>query len=447
MKEASDTKSTSKKAASSKPTAGGDNLCGGNANCDSTSVKDGTKKSGSKKGDEWVIDSTAHGNSDPLANTWGNTKDALGGDDKNGSTKNLTAKEWPAASGTADAPIITNTEDKQAGGDNPYGFTREQDEELLKWKAENGSKSWADFARDIGKQVFQCKKRFNQIKPKDWEPNASNQGGGGNGGEGKKEKIKEKEQNHNQNQGNGGNKKDEKKDGNKEEEKRGEKKEESDPVNLWKALDGIGFTDDTNDDKKDDAGRANNSYNSGSNDATETWGNKVEDGGTTGAGGFGRSKDAGTGFDPGDWWGPTAAVGVATTNRDTINNQSSNNAGGISQGSDNRASLATIKPTSRPSSDKAPSKSHSQHKASNDNNIQSTTVRPLELEVKPDDTFSADDLRLIARILQQDCSMVWNRVSWRFRDKTGRTLHPDEFEKKITGRLEVKDSEKGERRR
>jgi hypothetical protein len=27
-------------------------------------------------------------------------------------------------------------------------------------------------------------------------------------------------------------------------------------------------------------------------------------------------------------------------------------------------------------------------------------------------------------------------VSWRFKDKTGRNLHPDVFEKKITGRLD-----------
>ena len=42
--------------------------------------------------------------------------------------------------------------------------------------------------------------------------------------------------------------------------------------------------------------------------------------------------------------------------------------------------------------------------------------------------------------------MVWNRVSWRFRDKTGRTLHPDEFEKKITGRLEGENYGKSKRR-
>ena len=60
--------------------------------------------------------------------------------------------------------------------------------------------------------------------------------------------------------------------------------------------------------------------------------------------------------------------------------------------------------------------------------------RPAEYKLSPDDTFSQDELKIIARILQQDSSMVWERVSWRFKERTGRNLHPDVFEKKITGR-------------
>jgi hypothetical protein len=41
--------------------------------------------------------------------------------------------------------------------------------------------------------------------------------------------------------------------------------------------------------------------------------------------------------------------------------------------------------------------------------------------------------------------MVWNRVSWRFKDKTGRNLHPEMFEKKITGRIEERGSERDRR--
>jgi hypothetical protein len=60
-------------------------------------------------------------------------------------------------------------------------------------------------------------------------------------------------------------------------------------------------------------------------------------------------------------------------------------------------------------------------------------------EITPDAIFSADDLRTIARILQQDAKMVWDRVSWRFMDKTGRHVEPDVFEEKITGRGEGRE--------
>jgi hypothetical protein len=95
--------------------------------------------------------------------------------------------------------------------------------------------------------------------------------------------------------------------------------------------------------------------------------------------------------------------------------------------------------TAKSNSQKAPSnKAPSNKPASTKADPQQPTSRPLELELKPDDVFSADDLRLVAKILQQDCSLVWNRLSWRFRDKTGRTLHPDWFEKKIMGAVEGK---------
>lgn len=104
------------------------------------------------------------------------------------------------------------------------------------------------------------------------------------------------------------------------------------------------------------------------------------------------------------------------------------------------------------SASKAPSHHHS-HKSAHHHSTHvhhSTKDRaaaPLELEIKPDKTFSADDLRLVARILQQDYHMVWQRVSWRFKDKTGRTVLPAVFEKKITGRVEGQERERGERKK
>lgn len=100
------------------------------------------------------------------------------------------------------------------------------------------------------------------------------------------------------------------------------------------------------------------------------------------------------------------------------------------------------KPTSRPSSrDREKQRSSRRRSKSNESKHRShrhySSSHPGEYKVAPDSTFSQDELKLIARILQQDCSMVWDRVSWRFKDKTGRNLHPDVFEKKITGTLET----------
>jgi hypothetical protein len=369
-------KSTSKRAASVKPAADENNLGGGNPwdypVAKSESNKSSPGKSPSNKYNGWGPQNTSNGNSDPLASPWENNGDAPGGDGKNEGTNNPTPDAKPAASEPAEATSGSNAlattanEDEQHEDKNPHVFTKDEDDKMLKWKAENGTKPWADFAQEIGKQGPQCKERYGQIKPKDPDTNAGKQGGGKKG-------KKDKNFKHDQNQG------EKKKDDNKTSGKTGntknEKKAENDSCDIWGGIGGD-FMIDTNDDKKDDAAK----------------------------------------------------------NNDT--------AGGV----DNQTWPIPSNPTLKPPTNKTSAQARFQPNASN-NNTQSITGRPLALEVKPDDTFSADDLRLVARILQQDCSMVWNRVSWRFRDKTGRTLHPDEFEKKITGRLEGKGSEKGERRR
>jgi hypothetical protein len=411
-------KSTSKKEASVKPSVGGDDPWSGNTN-----AKNEPEKSGSKNDDTWGATGWDTGDGKSLDNAWDKPAGVSGGDDKKDDPGTAwdTTPSAPAAAETCDNPAPggedgKNDEKKDVKEDvDSDGWTKEQDEKLIQMKTEN-IKSWAEIGEEIGGKTKQdCIDRFKKIKPDDWKPNDGNKGGGGKGGEGKKGKNKEKKQSHDQNQGKGGNKQEEKKDSQTE-----DKKEKSNPSDSWGAWGVGGFMEDTTDDKKDDTDKANDTKNSGSNDVADTWGKKVEEGATTG-------------------------VDAATTSWDTINQPNANNGSGISQGFDNLAWGTTIEPN------KPPSISRSQHKASNNNNnnsnTQPITARPLEFEVKPDDTFSADDLRLVARILQQDCAMVWNRVSWRFRDKTGRTLHPDEFEKKITGRLEGKDGGKGERRR
>jgi hypothetical protein len=162
------------------------------------------------------------------------------------------------------------------------------------------------------------------------------------------------------------------------------------------------------------------------------------------------------GTDPG--WGPAPGGGEIFGGWDNTSDKGGNSGGApdawntaLDTTTNNAAGVADqwpsntqvpAKPASKAAS-KAPSNHHPSRRSSRHNQTTpANTAAPRHLEVTPDDTFSADDLRLVAKILQQDYSLVWNRVSWRFKDKTGRTLHPDVFEKKITGRVEGKGSEK-----
>jgi hypothetical protein len=186
------------------------------------------------------------------------------------------------------------------------------------------------------------------------------------------------------------------------------------------------------------------------------WDEKSKDGGekgTTGVGSWDKKSNNGDGKSAagGGGWNDTGGDGAndATTSPwDTNQNDTGgNNSGGFDNSwgapAKSASKAASKAPTHRQNSHHEHQSAH--HKSTDDH--QSTNTRPLELEVKPDDTFSADDLRLFARILQQDYQTVWNRVSWRFKDKTGRNIAPDVFEKKITGRVEGKGSERGGKRK
>jgi hypothetical protein len=394
----------------------------------SASKKSTSKKAASEKGEAW--DTAAGGNAwGPMADTTntagGGGWDTKANDDKKSETKadDTWGPQVPAATAEIDPFANAATaDDDEKKDDESSGWTAEQDKRLMELKTEDVKITWVKVAEEVGKTQDECKEHFKKIKPKDWKPNAAGgKGGGGDGGGGKKgKKNKGNDNNHNQ----GGDKKNQKK----EEEKK--KEEEADVGDLWGA---IGGGDD--DDKKDDTDKAKGwteTGNDGANDAKDEWGNKTGDAGTTGGG-----------ADAGDLWGGAATKGAAAdTNWDSNKDQTNNTSGGFDPSSTTWP--AATKPASvKATSAKAPSKAPS-HKSSSPN---TTKTRPQEYEVKPDKDFSADDLRLVARILQQDCGMVWNRVSWRFKDKTGRTMHPDVFEKKITGRVEGKGSEKGERRR
>ncbi|KAF2129656.1 hypothetical protein P153DRAFT_357195 [Dothidotthia symphoricarpi CBS 119687] len=355
------------------------------------------------------------------------------------------------------------------------GFTQEQDAKILDMKTNNAGISWAVIGEEIGKAGNACKDRFNTIKPKDWKP-ANVKGGGGKQKNKDKNQDKGKNQNQNQNQ--------------EDKEKKEEKKDEpsgGDAANAWNADTGENWVTDANatggENTWEAAGDANNNTWGAGGDVSGgkgDWGapgTSADANGTGNGGGWDGANDSGPGGgwgdtnigggdaatgdngwnnkpdgggDAGNSWDNSGNTGVAgdvwTTNADQNNNN------GIAEANPWNAPPAvavsepkvpTPAPTIRTPSEKGskkPSKNGSVHGSAN-----AARAAPLEFEVKPNDTFSGDDLRLIAKILQQDSQMVWDRLSWRFRDKTGRTLHPEVFEEKITGRVEGKEREEKRR--
>lgn len=326
-------------------------------------------------------------------------------------------------------------------------WSKEQDERLMELKGEN--KSWADIATAVDKKEHECKERFKQIKPKDWKPINAKGGGGG-------KQTKDKQKNKREEKQQDGDKRD-------EDDKNGAADGSFD-ANAW-----LGGGDNTG--KNDSRGNSNDKAGVRGNDTSwnddgnrdANWGGDgawgVTDGKSEkkddiedqwGGGGWdnadnedgdkkadvgSNNNEKGWGGDPGD----NAAMG-ARSNDDwgAIANVASKNSSSkkVSSSKDSSSNKGNKR-----SSDQAASQTGYKHRSSQ--SIENApTSSPKQYELKPDSTFSADDLRLIAKILQQDCSMVWNRVSWRFKDKTGRNLHPDVFEKKITGMVEDGGSER-----
>jgi hypothetical protein len=490
-------------------------------------------------------------------------------------------KKVPSEKG-GDAPKDWKNKDNKkekvmAEDDNPHGFTKDEDEKMLEWKATNSNKPWTTFADEIGKSADQCKERFKQIRSKDSNQNTSNDksngggggkgggngggqnNGGGEGGGGDQQNLtkKQKKALNKENKG-GGQVQGQQQKNNKKEEKPG-----GDPADLWGATTGGNDNNDTGDSgdlwgampgmgddavdhnndknskksnssnklddkeaapawgelggwegaadvssgnnvaswettnnnsggsKKDGTSNKGSSSNKGGNgwgDAAGGWninensgGSKRADGSNKGgniweptaniscgdASWGGADLGANNGFDANATWGDTGGGGTGdpkdawnsssqkpTTNNGggadawttgvdgandttgggwcTTNDQTNTN-GNNNTGFDNTDwSAPAAKSASKANTHK--SAHHHSHRSDHRSNKDHTNA-PLYLEVKPDSTFSADDLRLVARILQQDYQMVWSRVSWRFRDKTGRTIAPEVFEKKITGRI------------
>ncbi|RAR00811.1 hypothetical protein DDE82_007002 [Stemphylium lycopersici] len=371
-----------------------------------------------------------------------------GDENKDGKAAAATVQQQADTGGdapVAQAPTAAPATNSHAKEENDLStWTKEEDEKLMQMKTDNTDLPWPAFAVEFGKTAPECIARFKAIKPKGWKSNIAK----GDGKGGKKKGAKGDNQHRGQD-GDQKEKREEEKQGEQEkvQEDKEEEKNASDPANAWGPAFGnlpLGGNDDNEDepDKAKDpnaSGTGNNEWDvMNTGDATKNNWEATNAGGTDGANDVGdTTKDQ----------NDTAAEGVLastwepTAMQDNNNNNNVGGGGGIPASKDDPWPTEN-KPASTRHSKKAPSQSRSHHSAPT--NPKSASNRPLEIEIKPDNVFSADDLRLVARILQQDCSMVWNRVSWRFRDKTGRTLHPDVFEKKITGQLEGKGSEKGE---
>ncbi|KAF5845064.1 hypothetical protein GGP41_001195 [Bipolaris sorokiniana] len=345
-------------------------------------------------------------------------------------TKSGDSNETPAPTNTA----AERGETKESDDTNTW--TKEEDEQLLRMKTEDMQLSWKAIDSKLGKADGQSKARFKIVKPAGWKPNTAKDNAG-KGNASQKNDTKGDEQK--QNQGT--------KDSNKNSNEKDKKDNEVADNLLGDAF--AGMLGETSDGKQGDVEKANNTGTWGIGDPTKTGDTsdaKDNNDVWINTDGAGDSKDK----DPADQWGP-AATGTPALLWDNTN-QETNPALGLDWGAYNQETnpatppgwdnpvpdiqqpLSPAKPAPASRSTKAPSEFRSRRSTSSKS--KPSTTRPAEIELEPDDTFSADDLRLIARILQQDCSMVWSRLSWRFRDKTGRTLHPEVFEKKITGSVE-----------
>ncbi|KAJ8118580.1 hypothetical protein OPT61_g451 [Boeremia exigua] len=370
--------------------------------------------------------------------------------------------DTPAAPASVKANTNRNTSDSD--------WTDEQDKRLMELKSED--KPWKDLAVEVGKSMSSCKERFKQIKPKDWRPNsAAQKNNNGN--------SKQKGQNNRSNQNGGGNKQNEQQvtpgawpdpvdsapcqntnnegfDPNQDDpwgsgggagDNGGFDASKDDP---WSSGGGAGASDPSGenadnggfDASKDDpwssGGGAGGNDPLGENKGDGADGGFKDDGNTWGAGQGSSGNDNGADAwanNVDDGWGAINNTGGGTDTKWDTTPLPGNNASNDKTSRNTSSRRDSAHRSSHKSSNKPPSKPASkQHSVRGSD--KPPQAAPSEYELKPDSTFSADDLRLIAKILQQDCQLVWNRVSWRFKDKTGRNLHPDVFEEKITGTVE-----------
>ncbi|KAL1798630.1 hypothetical protein ACET3X_002667 [Alternaria dauci] len=396
-KEALDAKSASKKSASTKPAIDVNDPWGGNTNWPNTSAKDDSKKSDSNKDGGWPVGDAGNGDNDPLQGAWDNTGDASGGD------KNANASAWDITGATPSGDNKTNEKRDEKKDEKKDEKTDEKKDETTPAQdtptnaptgpeaCDNPAPASEGEKKDEGTDAWTKEQDAKLIQMKTETSKSWAEISKEIDGKSKDEcterfrKIKPNDWKPND-----ANQRGESKGG---KGKKGKENKQNHNQNQRKGANGKDQKKDDNkeDEKKNEASEVADVFVGGL--FPDTFGGDADD--------KNKKKDDTTVADP----------------------------------------CTSTAPAPNSLSKQVPSQTVTPHKTND--NTQPIATRPFQLEVKPDDTFSADDLRLVARILQQDCTMVWNRVSWRFKDKTGRTLHPDVFEKKITGRLEGKDGEKG----
>jgi hypothetical protein len=319
-------------------------------------------------------------------NSWGGTPNDTGGDTAGG----LDADATNAFN--TDSKTIDNAKEGDKAAEGSSDWSTDQDTELMKLKSENVSMSWETIAEKLGKGTKEtCKTRFNEIKPKDWKPQ-----GKGNGGGGKKDKGKSNKNNHTQ-------------------EKEVEKEKEHDV--------------------------SSDSFLGGG-----LFGNFDMDGENGVGGGPVQSPVKASGFDTSTTpWAANANTsrGPQTQQQAPAANDLSSAIAAAMKFPANQAlneQLAHSSPGIKPPTPYATSKNHSHHSSGN--------VRSHDTfhDIYPDTNFSQQEILVLAKILKDDHQLLWNRVASRFRDKTGRDLHPGTFEEKVTGRSRRTDgSERGGR--
>lgn len=385
---------------------------------------------------------------------------------------------------TSDVSNDSGELERKKPAENEYGFTDEQDKTIMRMKNDKPDTKWDVIAEATGKKSFECKERFQQIKPDGWKP--ANVGKGKKGGEHTENQSKGKNKPQNQNQS--------------KQEKKKEKETADAPgpvADDWGtdpfALLGDTQWDASGEDAEKDDGLGLSNINA------DVWntGNTVRWADTTGANNDSGGDDywfgGGSPTLGGDGWGVDADKGDGKkkkNGRSTGGNSQANvavdtwgnswNADGgandwaiVKDDNKSKAKSSTYKspksgskgfgrwsktrggdtggaaPSEKNDSDSSSGVKDSRSKSKGKGKSKRTENSPRrecdsscytpEYYLRPDETFSFDDLKLVARILQSDSSMVWERLSWRFRDKTGRNLPAAVFEKKITEGLRMRD--------